>query len=275
MSVVARTLGVSRSHLYDRTRGEQGSRGPYRKACDADLLPLVRKLVDERPTYGYRRITALVRRELAKQNKPLPNHKRIYRLMKQNNLLLQRSTGRRGGRVHDGKVVVMQSNLRWCSDAFEFGCWNGEVIRVGFVIDAFDREILANAAVANAGISGSEVRDMMLAAVEARFQDTRAPRRIEFLSDNGSPYTAKETRDFAGALNLEPCFTPVASPESNGVAEAFVKTMKRDYVCIAALKDAETALKLIAGWFEDYNTNHPHSGLKWKSPREFRASQNP
>jgi transposase InsO family protein len=52
---------------------------------------------------------------------------------------------------------------------------------------------------------------------------------IEHLSDNGSPYTAKETRDFAAALNLVPCFTPVRSPESNGMSEAFVKTFKRDY----------------------------------------------
>lgn len=275
MSVVAKTLGVARSHLHDRTKGERQVRGPYHKPEDEELLVLVRRLVDERPTYGYRRITALVRRELAKQNKPLPNHKRIYRLMKRHDLLLQRATGRREGRIHDGKVIVMQSDLRWCSDAFEFSCWNGEVVRVGFVIDAFDREILAHVAVANAGVSGSDVRDMMIEAVEARFQAPRAPKRIEFLSDNGSPYTAKDTRDFAVALNLEPCFTPVASPESNGVAEAFVKTIKRDYVRISALKDAKTALSLIAGWITDYNENHPHSGLKWTSPREFRSAQNP
>jgi hypothetical protein len=41
---------------------------------------------------------------------------------------------------------------------------------------------------------------------------------------------ATQTRAFAQALNLTPCFTPVASPESNGLSEAFVKTFKRDYV---------------------------------------------
>ena len=49
----------------------------------------------------------------------------------------------------------MRSNLRWCSDSFEFSCWNGEVIRMAFIIDAFDREIIAWAAVSAAGISGS------------------------------------------------------------------------------------------------------------------------
>ena len=168
----------------------------------------------------------------------------------------------------------MRSNLRWCSDGLEFTCWNGEVIRVAFAIDAHDREIIAWTAVAGAGIDGSMVRDMMLQAVEKRFGALRAPYPIEWLADNGSCYTAKDTRDFAAALNMKACFTPVASPESNGMSEAFVKTLKRDYVRITPLPDAQTALGLIDGWFEDYNEIHPHSGLKMRSPREFIRAQN-
>ena len=59
--------------------------------------------------------------------------------------------------------------------------------------------------------------------------------------------------------NLEPCFTPVESPESNGMAEAFVKTFKRDYVRINSLPDARTALSRIDHWIE-----HPFPG--WLSP---------
>ncbi len=55
---------------------------------------------------------------------------------------------------------------------------------------------------------------MMLEAVEARFGAIRVPEPVEWLSDNGSPYTARDTRLFAAQLNLTPCFTPIASPES-------------------------------------------------------------
>ena len=55
---------------------------------------------------------------------------------------------------------------------------------------------------------------------------------------NVSPYTAKETRDFAAALNLVSCFTPLRSPESNGMSGAFVKTFKRDYLRVNPLPDA-------------------------------------
>ena len=115
---------------------------------------------------------------------------------------------------------------------------------------------------------------MMLQAVEKRFGTMRAPHRIEHLSDNASPYTAKETRTFATALNLVPCFTPVRSPESNGMSEAFVKTFKRDYVRVNPLPDAETALRQIVGWIDDYNDIHPHSALRMRSPREFIRAQN-
>jgi len=170
-------------------------------------------------------------------------------------------------------VVVMRSNLRWCSDGFEFTCWNGAVVRGAFIIDAHDREVIAWRVVVNSGISGSDIRDMMLEAVERRFGDCQVPHPVEVLSDNGAPYTAKDTRIFARQLALRPCFTPVKSPQSNGLSEAFVNTLKRDYVRVTPLPDAETALGLIDGWFEDYNENHPHSGLKWRSPREFIAAQ--
>ncbi len=62
-----------------------------------------------------------------------------------------------------------------------------------------------------------------------------------------------------------------ALAQSNGISEAFVKTLKRDYAKLSILPDAETVIGLLPGWFEDYNTVHPHSGLRFLSPREFLA----
>jgi putative transposase len=143
MKRVAEALGVSRSNLAQRSQGRAPARGPYVKIEDEALLPLIRRFVDARPTYGYRRITALVNRELAGQGLPPANRKRVHRIMQRHALLLERHTGRREGRSHDGKVMVMGSNLRWCSDGLEFTCWNAEIVRLAFIIDAFDREIIA------------------------------------------------------------------------------------------------------------------------------------
>jgi hypothetical protein len=71
---------------------------------------------------------------------------------------------------------------------------------------------------------------------------------VQWLSDNGSVFAAYKTIDIAVALNLVPCFTPVESPESNGMAEAFVKTLKRDYVRVSPSPNAASALNLIDSW---------------------------
>lgn len=273
MSAVAAVLGVSRSNLHDRQKGKTTPRRRYHKAQDAAVLPMITALVAARPTYGYCRITAVLNRHLRAQGLAPLNHKRVYRIMQANSLLLARKYTERPELSHDGKVIVMRSNLRWCSDGFEFTCWNGDIVRGAFIVDAHDRELIAWRAVVNAGISGSDVRDMMLEAVEKRFGGYQAPHPVEMLSDNGAPYTARETRIFARQLKLKPCFTPVQSPQSNGISEAFVNTLKRDYVHVTPLPDAETVLGLIDGWIEDYNENHPHSGLKMRSPREFIAAQ--
>jgi putative transposase len=272
---VATTLGVSRSALHQRLRDGSHPRTRYRKRDDAQLLESVRRLVDERPTYGYRRIGALLNRERLRTGVPRLNHKRIYRLMAQNGLLLQRYTGRPPGRLHEGRIITIRPNLRWTSDGFEIACWNGETVRVAFALDTCDREVMTWCA-STGGISGEMVRDLMLESVEKRFGTALTPHTIQWLSDNGSAYRAHETIEFAITLGLMPCFTPVRSPQSNGMAEAFVKTFKRDYVYVHDRPDARTVLSQLPNWFEDYNEVHPHKALQMKSPREFiRSHQQP
>jgi transposase InsO family protein len=116
----------------------------------------------------------------------------------------------------------------------------------------------------------------MLESAERRFGTQRLPQPIHWVSDNGSCYRAHETIDFAIRMGLVPCFTPVRSPQSNGMAEAFVKTFKRDYVYVHDRPDAQSVLSRLSAWFEDYNEIHPHPELRMKAPREFiRSYQQP
>ena len=93
------------------------------------------------------------------------------------------------------------------------------------------------------------VRDLMIVCVERRFGTSKTPHLVEWLSDNGSAYIAKDTLDTAMALGLQLCFTPVRSPESNGIAEAFVKTsFRRDYARLSILPDAATIIALLPTW---------------------------
>lgn len=162
--------------------------------------------------------------------------------------------------------------MRWCSDGFEFDCDNGEKLRVTFALDCCDREAIDWAA-STGGYDSSTVQDVMLRSVEKRFGDRLPGTPVQWLTDNGSAYTAHETRKFATELNLEPCTTAVSSPQSNGMAERFVKTMKEDYITFMPKPDVRTALQNLAVAFTHYNENHPHSALGYHSPREYRRQR--
>jgi putative transposase len=257
------TLNVSRANQYERGKTKRGRHTP--QPGDERYLTLIRAITDGRPTYGYRRVATLLRREL---KRPV-NHKRVYRIMKIHHLLLPKFTGR-PARLHEGTIITLTSNMRWCSDGFEILCFNGEKVRVAFAMDCCDREVMSYIATTK-GISAEMVCDLMAESIEYRFGIVdRVPHRIEWLTDNGPAYTAHATIGFAAMMGLYVCTTPYYSPESNGMAESFIKTFKRDYVDIHELPDAETVMGLLPSWFEDYNEYHPHKGLKMRSPREYR-----
>lgn len=266
MSQVARAAGISRPHLSASARGGSTRRSRYAKQ-DEDLLDAIKLIVAERPTYGYRRVTALLNR---RKQAAAVNHKRVYRVMRDHHLLLQRF-GPKPVRPHDGKVMTLHSNTRWCSDGFQVRCWSGEKVHVAFVLDCCDREVIGWTAAAR-DLDGQDVRDMLAAAVEERFGCVRAPRAVEWLTDNGPQFVAHDTRDFARTSGLLPRNTPAYSPESNGMAEAFVKTFKRDYVYVSDVASAAQVLDRLGDWFEDYNDHHPHKALNMASPRGFRAA---
>ncbi|WP_229446765.1 IS3 family transposase [Escherichia coli] len=275
VSLVSRCLRVSRAQLHVILRRTDdwmdGRRG--RHTDDTDVLLRIHHVIGELPTYGYRRVWALLRRQAELDGMPAINAKRVYRIMRQNALLLERKPAvPPSKRAHTGRVAVKESNQRWCSDGFEFRCDNGEKLRVTFALDCCDREAL-HWAVTTGGFNSETVQDVMLGAVERRFGNELPASPVEWLTDNGSCYRANETRQFARMLGLEPKNTAVRSPESNGIAESFVKTIKRDYISVMPKPDGLTAAKNLAEAFEHYNEWHPHSALGYRSPREYLRQQ--
>ena len=263
---------MARSNLAVRAKPARApERRGRRPQPDAALLAEIKAIIAALPTYGYRRVHALWRRHREQTGAPAVNVKRVYRVMKVHELLLQRHSGTGSERRHDGRVAADQSDTRWCSDGFEIGCDNGERVRIAFTLDCCDREAISWVATTG-GIDSGDIRDLMVESVERRFGLVdQLPSPIQWLSDNGSPYTAADTRALARVIGLVPVTTPIESPQSNGMAEAFVKTFKRDYAQIRPRPDAATVIEQLDSWFTHYNTIHPHKALGYRSPREFRA----
>lgn len=264
LAVIARVLGISRACAY---RTSAGRPPRYATAEDRVVTAQIRAIIRTRAAYGARRVRALVNREFATGY----NLKRIRRVMELNGWKLPRSARRRTGRAHRGRIQRDVSNERWCSDGLEIACWNGELVQVAFALDCHDREAIAHVAVPR-DLVGTDIQALMRAAVAARFGD-RTDRPIQWLSDNGSIYTALDTMCTAERLGLVPITTPAASPQSNGMSEAFVNTIKRDYVAGADRSSAESILAQIPAWIADYNAVAPHSALGYQSPQQYRSGR--
>ena len=237
VAAICRTLRMARQTAYYATRVRPA--GFYRRLDDDTVVQQIRAVTNSRATYGYRRVWAMVNAPFARP------------------------------------ITVQQpaSNQRWCSDIFLIPCWSGEVLSVAFAIDCHDREVFAWTA-SPRPLSGRDIRTLMDKALWARFGETvsTAPHAIQWLSDNGPQYTATASVLYAHELGLVPITTPSSSPESNGLAEGFVRTFKRDYVNVHELQDAESVLAQLGGWIDDYNRLAPHSALGMRPPAEYRAS---
>ena len=266
VAAICRTLRMARQTAYYAARVRPA--GCYRRLDDETVLQQIRAVTNSRATYGYRRVWAMVNRTFRAGY----NRKRIRRLMRMHGLMLPPRVHRRHGRPHLGQVQQPASNQRWCSDMFLIPCWSGEVLSVAFAIDCHDREVLAWTA-SPRPLNGGDIRTLMDKALWARFGETvtTAPHAIQWLSDNGPQYTATASVLYAHELGLVPITTPAYSPQSNGLAEGFVHTFKRDYVNVHELRDAESVLAQLGGWIDDYNRQAPHSALGMRSPADYRA----
>ena len=135
------------------------------------------------------------------------NAKRVRRVMEINGWALARPSRRRTGRAHTGRVRRDGSNERGrrpcraglparCSDSVMIGCWNGDVVELGFVLDCCDRECIAALGQPH-DLGGADVRELMRHAVAARFGGDRPPAPVQWLSDNESmdtPCTRRSRR---------------------------------------------------------------------------------
>lgn len=175
-STIARALGISRASIYKKPKVLQMSF--YKKKDDEIYLPLIRLVLERRPSYGYKRITTLVNRILKSRGESVINRKRVYRLMKMNGLTLPKTAQTRTNHEGTGKVMTLHSNTRWCSDAFEIKCFNGEKVYVAFSLDCCDREAIHFVATREP-LTQKHIAELMIFSADKRFTDGRAARFTE------------------------------------------------------------------------------------------------
>lgn len=167
MTAVCKTLGVARSNIAERSKGRGSGQRGRPPEPDGELVAGIEEDIKGMPTYGYRRVHALLRRKARDAGTCAPNQKRVYRVMKLHGLLLNRHAGGHDERRHDGRVAVDRSHLRWSSDG-------KSVVTMARRSASPSRSTVATARPSPTsspprGIKGEDVRDLMITAVESPF----------------------------------------------------------------------------------------------------------
>jgi putative transposase len=235
---------------------------------DAGLEELVKRLIERHPSYGYRRIWALVRfHEGIKVNR-----KRIYRLFKLRGMFVhtRRSTPR--PRVKGKRSRSQRSNERWATDVTHVFCGQDGWAHFVGVIDCHDRELIGHEFALRG--RAREAERALEEACFSRFGHLRLHESgVVLRSDNGLVFQSRRFRSTCRAYGITQEYITPYTPQQNGIIERFFRSLKEECVWQRSFKSFAEARRIITEWVTWYNSKRPHQELAYRSPREFRAQK--
>lgn len=230
------------------------------------VLSQIKKIKAEHPFWGIRRVWAYLNfRQNIKVNK-----KRVYRLLKENNLLVNKNTKLKAKRYSNRpKPVASEPNQFWGIDMTKimispFG-WMYLVV----VIDWFTKEIIGYS------LNSQSKTDDWLNAVNSAVNN-RFPRgikeqkiNVKLISDNGSQPTSMKFMKELSFLGIKQIFTTWNNPKGNADTERFMRNLKEDLVYPYDWDNTFDFQKTLKIWINNYNTDFPHQSLNYLTPNQM------
>ena len=221
------------------------------------LINRIVELATRYGRYGYRRITALLKREGWQVN-----HKRVERIWRREGLKVPKKQPKRGRLwLADGSCVRLRPQHKdhvWSYDFVMARTSDGRSFRILTLIDEYSRECLA--LLVDRGITSQDVIDQLFNLFVLR----GIPENIR--SDNGTEFTAREIRNWLNHLGVKTLFIEPGSPWENGYIESFNGKLRDELLNREIFTTLTEARVLIAGWKIEYNQVRPHSSLGYRPP---------
>jgi len=254
---VCEVVGLPRSSFYHQPRRDE----------NAALCVVLHDLAAQYPTYGYRRLTALLRRQGWEVN-----HKRVQRLMAE--MGLQGCVKRRQRRTTDSRhaywrypnlVAGLQATYPdqvWVAD-ITYIALQAEFVYLAVIMDVYTR------AVRGWHLSRWLDRELTLTALRRALQH-RLP--LIHHSDQGVQYACWDYTELLLNRGVRISMAAVGKPEENGYAERLMRTIKEEEVDLSDYQDFHDAYRHIGHFLEDvYTRKRIHSALGYLTPTEFEA----
>jgi len=233
----------------------------HRRSGDEELKERLREAAGERRRFGYRRLHVMLQRKGY-----AVNHKRIYRLYREEGLSVRKRKRKRVSRAERMRLEAPYGpNQIWCLDFVSDWLAQGrKTIRMLTIEDAFHRECLAIEV--DTSLSGVRV-----ASVLDRLTEERAAIPDVIVLDNGPELTSKALDQWAYERGVRLHFIDPGKPQQNGFIESFNGRFRDECLNEHWFLSLADARGIIEDWRIDYNRNRPHSSLGNLTPEEYLA----
>lgn len=226
---------------------------------DAELRRKLIELARQKPRYGYRRLhVLLVRRGF------VVNVKRVYRLYREEGLMVRRQRRKRLVRSMPAEPRLLRANQEWAIDFIVDGLASGRMVRILSVVDVYTRECLALEADTSLG-SGRVIR-----VLERLMLERGAPENVR--SDNGPEFTSRRMIGWAEEKKVMLVHIQPGRPMQNGHVESFHGRLRDECLNAHWFRTLNDVRATLENWRREYNCERPHSGLDYRTPEEFRRT---
>jgi putative transposase len=235
---------------------------------DELLAERIARLIARHPTFGYRRLWAVLRFGQGLRI----NRKAVYRVLRLKGWFVHQRSVTPRPRVQGRISRAQQSNQRWAMDLTHIYCGSDGWGHLTAVIDCHDREV-PGYEFALRGRAQEAERALEEACLK-RFGTLRPDGATPLLrSDNGLVFQSRRFRAACRDYRLRQEFITPYTPEQNGLVERFFRSLKEECVWQHNFRDFAEARVAIARWIDWYNRERPHQALGYLSPHKFRAQQ--
>ena len=248
-----------------RTEKEKTKASPK---LDEMLVSRIRLLIEEHPTFGYRRLWAMLRfRDGLKINR-----KAVYRVLRLKRWFVNQRTFTPRPRVRGRRSRAAASDRRWAMDVTHIPVGRDGWGHLTAIIDCHDRELVGYE-FALRGRAKEAERALEEACIH-RFGTIRPTGKTPVVrSDNGLIFQSRRFRAACRDYRLRQEFITPYTPEQNGMIERFFRSLKEECVWQHRFNSFEEAKRAVKRWIDWYNDSRPHQALGYLAPRQYRAQQ--
>lgn len=243
-----------------------------RKQEDERVLALIHPIKADHPFWGYRRVWAYLKYRQGHHF----NKKRIYRIMKEHNLLVQpnqRLKAKRDNQSNKNKPRATKANQYWGIDMTKvmIPCYGWLYLVV--VLDWYTKKIVGYS-IASRSRASDWLQAVDMACNQQFPQGIKHKQHgLYLLSDNGSQPTSKQFMEDCATLEIKQIFTSYNNPKGNADTERVIRTIKEDFVWIREFSSPFEFSAQFEKWVKDYNNDYPHSSLNYLTPCQYEKEQ--